>query len=320
MQLGSRYRLRALVATALTLGVLAAVPSLAPANAKGPKAKRPHTCSGTQVNPGVLAAGTYKSGVIVKGVCLVNDGPVTVFQTLEVRKGSVLGAAYGMKSSSLTVKGTMKVDAGATVDVGCGTTPDSACIDDPNPMAPTLMSHDKITGNLISTKPLGVIVHWTTIGRNVIETGGGGGLSCSPPFPFPFSLFKSPVYSAYEDTTINGNVEVSGLKTCWLGVNHDTVKGKVELLKNNLADPDGIEVLANTIHKNLVCKKNSHPAAVNAANPGTFAVWDGADQPPTFAEYPRTLEPNTVHGKRFGQCVRSTPTTLGGSLGAPGSF
>jgi hypothetical protein len=269
--------------------------------------------------PGVLAAGTYKSGVIVTGVCLVNDGPAKVLGTLQVRKGSVLGAAYGMNSSSLTVQGNVKVGPGATVDLGCGAA-DSPCIDDPNPMAPTLISNGKITGNLISTKPLGVIVHLSTIGGNVIETGGGGGLSCSLPGPFPFSLFKSPAYSAYESSTIKGNVEVSGLKTCWLGVDEDTVKGTVKLLKNDLADPDGIEVLADTIRKDLVCRKNIHPAAVVAANPGTFPVWDSADQPPTFPEYPRTPKPNTVHGKRFGQCVRSTPTTLGGPLGAPSSF
>jgi hypothetical protein len=304
-------------ATALALGALAAVPSLAPAKAKGPNAKGPYTCSGTQLKPGVLAAGTYKSGVIVKGVCLVNDGPAKVLHTLDVRKGSVLGAAYGMNNSSLTVKGNVKVGPGATVDLGCGT-PDSPCID--APMTPSVKSHGMITGNLISTKPLGVIVHLSTIGGNVIETGGGGGLSCNPPFPFPFSLFNFPVYSAYDSNTINGNVEVSGLKTCWLGVNENTVKGKVKLLKNDLADPDGIEVLNNTIHKDLVCKKNIHPAAVNAANPGTFPVWDSADQPPAFLEYPRTPGVNTVHGKRFGQCARSTPTTLNGPLGAPGSF
>ena len=318
MQLRSRHRLGALGATALALGALAAVPGLAPAKPKGPTAKGPYTCSGTPTTPGVLAAGTYKSGVIVNGVCLVNDGPAKVLGTLQVRKGSVLGAAYGMNNSSLTVEGNVKVDPGATVDLGCGAA-DSPCIDDPNQMAPTLISKGNITGNLISTKPLGVIVHLSTIGGNVIETGGGGGLSCNPPFPFPFSLFNSPVYSGYESDTIDGNVEVSGLKTCWLGVNEDTVKGRVKLLKNDLADPDGIEVLANTIHKDLVCKNNIHPAAVIAANPGTFPVWDSADQPPTFPVYPRTLKANTVHGKRFGQCVRATPTTLGGPLGPPGS-
>jgi hypothetical protein len=36
--------------------------------------------------------------------------------------------------------------------------------------------------------------------------------------------------------------------------------------------------------------------------------------------YPRANVPNKVSGKRSGQCVRSTPSTLGGPFGPPGSF
>ena len=79
------------------------------------------------------------------------------------------------------------------------------------------------------------------------------------------------------------------------------------MFNNQLADPDGIEILSNTISDNIGCWANSY-------------VWDSSEA--NFAQtrlFPRTPQPNTVGGHRFGQCVLSSPTTMGGPLG-PGPF
>ena len=120
-------------------------------------------------------------------------------------------------------------------------------------------------------------------------------------------LFGSPVYSAYEDSWIHGNVSVSGMTSCWLGLARDHVRGNVRIVRDQLADPDAIEIVFNHISGNLVCRANS-------------AVWDSAEA--VFGQtalYPRTPQPNTVHGDRVGQCVLASPATQGGPLG-PGRF
>jgi hypothetical protein len=124
------------------------------------------------------------------------------------------------------------------------------------------------------------------------------------------------VFSAYEDNTIGKNLEVKIVTSCWLGITRDTVKHSVKLIKDKMGDPDAIEVLSNTIHRNLACFGNGHPSGMPT---GTQPVWDSSDISPTGALYPRMAEPNTVSGKRLGQCVLASPSTQGGSLG-PGLF
>ena len=74
---------------------------------------------------------------------------------------------------------------------------------------------------------------------------------------------------------------------------------------NKLGDPDAIEIEANHVGKNLSCQGNS-------------SVWDSHELSMT-SNFPRGPSPNTVHGKRSGQCVLATPTTMGGPSG-PGAF
>lgn len=302
------------VGAILAAGALTALvaPGLAPA--KGHGHKGPSVCSGTLQSPGVLT-GVFKHGVVVKGACEVNSGPATVSGKLVLRRGSVLIAAFGQNDSSLTVKGNVLVGHGATFVLGCNTT-SSPCIDDPNQNAPTLSSTGKVTGNLTASAPLGVLVHSTTIGGNVTQVGGGGGLSCTPPTTGPFSVFMSPVFSTYEDASVHGNLEVKGIKSCWLGVNRVHVRGNLLVLKNKMADPDAIEILSDNVHKNLVCRQNGHPSGMP---PGTQPVWDSVDTSPTGDLYPRSAEPNTVQGHRIGQCKLASPATQGGPLG-PGPF
>ena len=267
----------------------------------------PHACSGT-LKPGVLA-GTYPAGVVVSGVCDVNAGKAHVDGKLTLNSGSVLIAAFGLNhvtkhgGSTLDVKGSVIVGKAATLVLGCNPT-HFPCVDD-NQHHPKLFSRPTISGNLTVTSPLGVVVHSLTIGGNIKQTGGGGGKSCTPPKTGPFAKFKSPVYSAYENSLISGSVSISNLKSCWLGVNESHIAGSLSLVNDQLADPDAIEILANRIGKNLSCTDNS-------------MVWDSVEISMS-STFPRAPQPNTVLGTRGGQCVLASPATMGGPTG-PGPF
>jgi hypothetical protein len=285
--------LRGLLATGVALLSMSVV-------APNALAARPYRCTGTAEAPGILS-GQYRSGVFVEGVCKVNSGPAVVRGRLVITEGSTLLAAYGQDGSRLTVHGWVRVLKGGTLLLGCE--PEHfACLDDPDPEDPTLSSSGRIFGNLRAIEALGVVVHNSRISGRVRQIGGGGGESCEP--TGAFAEFGSPVYSDYEDTTIRGNISVSGLESCWLGLIRLHVSGNMRVKENQLADPDAIEILSNVIHGNLVCVGNSQ-------------VWNSADL--TEELFPRAPEPNTVFGRRRGQCVLASPETEGGEPG-PGPF
>jgi hypothetical protein len=254
----------------------------------------PHVCSGTAKSPGVLS-GNYRSGVDVKGVCVVNKGRAHVLGTLRLQPKSVLLAAFGMNHSRLTVSGDVNIGTGATLLLGCSPT-SSPCLDEPNQKQPTLTSKGHVSGDLIATAPRAVIVHGSVIGGDVKQVGGGGGVTCKGAKTGIFA--GSPVFSVYDDSTLNGNVKLSRIKSCWLGLARDQIGGSLKILKNKLADRDAIEVLTNTIQKNLVCRHNRPH------------MWDSTEK--TSHLFPRKLERNTVRGKRVGQCVKAGPLTRGG--------
>ncbi len=291
-----------LTATGLTFVIAGASASLAPATG-------PFMCSGKLGTPGMLK-GAYPNGVTVKGVCAVKDGKAHVFGTLTITKGSSLAAAFGHHHSSLTVTGNMVVGKGATVLLGCKALPDGngmPCLDDPNMAHPTLTSHASVSGNITEHSPLGVIIHNSSIGGNITQSGGGGGVKCAPPSSGPFAKLMAPVFSALEDSSVGGNLTISGLKSCWLGLARDKVHGSVRINNNTMADPNAIGVFSLQIHKNLACSGNSHPTP---APPGAMPMWDSASTGATL--FPRVSQPNTVGGTRSGQCVTASPTTLGG--------
>lgn len=291
----------------LSVGLCATAGAMASSSVLA-SAAQTHTCSGTLKSPGVLV-GNYRGDVVVKGVCAVNSGPVRVAGDLTVSKGGALIAAFGLNhrthkgGSSLRVNGDLVVGKNASVAMGCN--PRSfPCIDD-NQHKPKLTSADRVSGDVIESAPLGVLIHNATIGHDFTETGGGGGLSCKPPTSGAFAQFKSPVYSALEDSSVSGDATFSGLQSCWLGMARVHVAGNASFINNKLADPDAIEIVLNQIDKNLSCHNNS-------------AVWDSAEATQNSL-FPRTPQPNTVHGKRSGQCVLSTPVKKGGPSG-PGPF
>lgn len=283
----------------LALGALMATSGVAAASP-------PATCSGTPSSPGTLA-GNYPSGVRIEGACEVNGGHAEVHGTLTLASGADLIAAFalndvgGSGTSSLTVLGNVRVESGASLLLGCDPG-HFACIDDPSQEHPTLTSADYISGNLTETAPLGVVLHNTAIGGNVTETGGGGGFTCDP--SGVFALFGSPVYSDYEVGSIGGNLRISGLTSCWLGVVSIRIHGSAHFAHNQLKDRDAIEILDNHVGGNLECRDNS-------------MVWDSGETGPGL--YPRAPSPNTVAGKRLGQCVLASPATDDSAPG-PGAF
>jgi hypothetical protein len=267
-----------------------------------------HICSGTDGSPGVLT-GTYPAStkVVVHGWCVVNAGQAKVEGNLVLEPRSVLLAAFarndvtGDGTSGLTVVGNVKVLNGATLLLGCEAS-HFACLDDPNQNEPKLNGPASVGGNVTAVDPLGVVVHLTSVGGSVKETGGGGGETCNP--IGAFGKFGSPVYSDYEDMTIAHSLSITGLTSCWLGVARVRIGGNAAFKRDQLADPDAIEIIDNHIRENLTCTDNS-------------MVWDSGELGHDL--FPRMAEPNTVGGQRAGQCVLASPLTKDGTPG-PGPF
>ena len=223
---------------------------------------RTSTCTGTLDAPGVLA-GTYRSNVVVNGVCFVNGGAATVLGDLVIAPGAALNASFalndlpgGSGTSSLTVKGDVVVQNGGILFMGCepGFSP---CSDDPDQNGGTLTGQNSVGGNIVEFQPLGAIVHAASIHGGVAEFGGGGGVSCDPPAGSVFEALGSPAFSDYEDNTIGRDLVVVGVQTCWMGSLRNTVGRSIIDIGNTMADPDAGEVLQNTVHGDLVCLGNS---------------------------------------------------------------
>ena len=289
----------------LTSGV-----GLAGSSASVAATAQPHkVCRGELSKPGILQ-GVVSMNVVVRGACAVKDGSATVKGSVTVTRGSTLLAISGHNdrthrgNSNLIIIGNLDVEQGATAILGCEAA-HSPCVDD-NQRHPRLNNKILIGDDVLGTEARAVILHETTVVQTVAQIGGGGGEGCRSR-PGVFKRLKSPVFSDYEDDTIGGDLAVTGLRSCWLGILRDNVTAAVVLEHDKLADPDAIEVGANKIGGNLACIDNT-------------MAWDTVDSNPAGTLYPRTLEANTVALKREGACVRSTPTTKGGPYGAPGSF
>ncbi len=286
------------VVTALLLVPIGLIGGASAASAATPTSV---TCTGTSSNPGSLAGGTYTS-VSVTGVCGVNAGQVVVTGDVTVQSGAALVAAFakndagGSGTSGITVDGNLDVTAGASLILGCEASA-FPCADDPNTKNPTLNSPDTIKGNLVATAPLGVVLHLTSIGGDATQSGGGGGVNCTP--TGIFAEFQSPAYSDYEDNTIGGNLRMTGLNTCWNGSLRNKVAGSATFADNTMADPDASEMLTNQVAGNLLCSDNT-PAI-------QYGDSDG--------------KPNVVGGFATGQCAfgveQPNPAPVPGKGGNP---
>jgi hypothetical protein len=145
---------------------------------------------------------------------------------------------------------------GGTAILGCFAS-SSPCLDDPNPNSPTLNGPVSIGRDLIANAPLGVLMHDGTVGRDVQESGGGGGVTCDVPTSGIFNAIGSPVFSDYEDSSVGRDFTVTGLQSCWFGTLRVNVGRNLSYVGNTLADPDASEVHTNTVGKDISCSGNS---------------------------------------------------------------
>jgi hypothetical protein len=231
-------------------------------------------------------AGAYSS-LTITGFCGVESGNVTVSGNLTVASGGVLFAAFA--GSDLKIGRNLLVQTGGIVILGCEPGP-FTCFNDLNPAGtPGFQTHDSVGHNLVADGAIMVLVHASSIGGQVVQSGGGGGVNCQ------LLPFGPPAYTTYEDNTIGGSVVVDGLHTCWAGFFRNTVAGNVSW-NNNITwdgtpeppgdptlhgDEDGNEISANTISGNLNCFAN-FPAIQFGDSAGI---------------------PNTVAGNVRGQCT-----------------
>jgi hypothetical protein len=261
----------------------------------GDSGKGSFTCSGTQAAPGVLK-GTHSS-VLVEGACLVIAGPAEVRHNLTILPGGVLNAAFG--GSDLTVGGNIEVRAGGILVLGCEPFA-FTCFNDPSPQTGGILStHDTVGGNLSAKDALMVLAHNNSIGGNVTQSGGGGGVNCST-FPLGPPPNGPSAYSTYEDNTIGGKASITGLQSCWLGFIRNHVGDNVNIINDRLFDPDAIEINSNHIEGDLNCRGNSFVWDSSEASFGQTALW------------PRKQTPNTVNGERTGQCdILQNPVNQG---------
>ena len=215
------------------------------------------TCTG-----GTIAAGDYVY-LTVSGPCELPDtGTVNVSKILTVTS---TGALNGVKLSTLNVRGNVIVGAGGVLLLGCA-----------EELGCSGPSHHRINQSIRATNALAVVLHNDTIGGGVQISGGGGGLNCTP----RAALGGSPAYFDIEDSFVGQGVTIANVKSCWLGVIRNTIRGNVSIHDNRFADPDATEVFANTIGQSLACSNNSP-----AANGGDFG------------------DSNVVGGHKSGECA-----------------
>lgn len=256
-----------LAASGAVVGLLAFGPSAAQA------LPATYTCSG-----GIIPSGTYGS-VTVTGTCFVPSGAVSIHGNLTLAPGSLLDAVSPAPPATtgselpgdVYVSGNVTVGQGAALGLGCGP---SICTDSTN---------DSVGGYIVANQALAVIVHGVTIGGNVTETGGGGGVTCAPPplFNTDPQLAGSPAYSDFENNVIRGSLTVVGLKSCWFGALRDQISNSFIYNGNTFADPDASENLNSTIGGSMICVGNS-PAVQLGDSMGS---------------------PNVVRGAAIGECA-----------------
>ncbi len=172
------------------------------------------------------------------------------------------GAVCLIDQGPLTIRGGLYVGAGATFIFGSEETPDVSAT---------------ISGGVHAVDAGSVQIHFSTIDGGVDIHGGSG------PFggPFDFGGGFDPTWTTLEDNVIHGAVSFEGYDGFWSGFIRNTVFGSVSFNGNTVLDPDGNEVVTNTIHGSLNCFGND-PAPQVGDSGGS---------------------PNVVTGAKTGQCA-----------------
>ena len=240
------------------------------------------TCTGNVSAPQAIPPGTYSSLSVPSGTACIVIVPGTVTVTGSATISGTL-VAIG-STATLIVDKNFNVNTGGIVVLGCGPTSDIKCFFDD----PTASSHDVINGNVTASGALFMVFHNDTIGGNITQSGGGGGVSCANIGVLPSFGLVSPPYSTYEDSTVGGNVSISGVTTCWAGFIRDTVGKNANLNTITTGLCDGNEFVTNTIAGNMNCSGNS-PAPHIGDSMGL---------------------PNVIGKNANGQCVQPLPLNV----------
>lgn len=214
----------------------------------GATAAPPYTCQG-----GSIPGGTYSS-LIVKGNCNVDDGDVRVVGDVSVQANASLFAVFG--GSDLNIGGSLRAGKNATVVLGCDPY-DFTCFGESADQQEGGSSTTTIQHDLVASGARAILVHDSHIGGSVTQTGGGGGLSCGDgEMVADVSLSIEPPYTTYSDTNIGGDLTITGVHTCWMGITRVDVGLSMTYTGNKTGDPDGNEVVTNHIVRNLACVGN----------------------------------------------------------------
>jgi hypothetical protein len=254
----SKWTRRASITLVGSAVVLFAVPAV-----MASAAPRPYTCAG-----GSVPSGTYAT-LTITGFCQVDSGSVSVVRDVSVNAGAALLAVFS--GSNLTVGRNLTVGDHGILALGC--LPESfPCFNHP-----AGSTRDRILGDIIGSNALMMLVHNNFIGGEATQTAGGGGRTCRN---FPLGPDGPPAYSTWEDNTIRKNASIIGVHTCWLGFIRNSVGQSVYYSDNVTADPDGNELVTNTIAGNLICFRNAPPPQVGDSQGSA----------------------NTVGGRAVGQC------------------
>ena len=160
------------------------------------------------------------------------------------------GAICIISEGPLTIRGGVFVGAGATFVFGSEDAPDVTAT---------------ISGGVHSSNAASVQVHFARINGGVDLHGGAG------PFGDPFGV----TWNTIEDSQIAGGATIEGYNGFWQGFIRNTVDGTVNFNNNTLVDPDGNEVVTNTIHGGLNCAGND-PAPQVGDSGGDDNVVTGA--------------------------------------------
>ena len=248
-------------------GLIVAGTAILAASGLTAAAQAAQAAGGSYACNGDLHSGTYSSVSVSEG-CTVPDGAdVTVVHGISVAAGAAFDAST---HSKLEVWGNVAAGPGAFVALGC--TEAHTCDDG----GAGVIGADHVHGNVALDHVYDAAINGVTIDGNLTSVGGGAGLSEDQFIPF-----------SVKDDTIGGNISVSGLQTSWFGVIRTTVGGNVTLSDITTADPDGNEVVQDTIGRNLVCSGLSPAPQLGDAVEGA---------PPGYG-------PSDVGGKAVGQCA-----------------
>ncbi len=227
---------------------------------------RAYTCAGGDLATGnfvSIPSGTYSS-INVTGACNVVPGAVIrVFGNVNVAAGAVFDAQSA--PSTITVGHDVTAGPGSLLGLGCLPNPPEHSTGHACTVDPTGSSDITVNGDVSAWDANTVLLNGITVKRNVTVIGGGEQTGS------PWSI---------KTDTIGGSLTVFGATPEWLGVLVDTVGGNVILGNVTIADGETIDVVNNTIGRNLACWRLA--PAVSGGVPGSV---------------------NVVGGKALGQCA-----------------